>query len=342
MTRTPPGTAGTPQTPPDRSPSGSPRPAESAGIAERSRTHRGIVVTGTHRSGSTWVGRMLAASPGVAYIYEPFNPFHRPGTFTARITHWFPYITSPADPAMDRAVEHMLQFHYGWGAELRSLRRPRDAARMVRDAARFGYWRVTGARPLLKDPFALFVAPYLADRFGLDVVVLIRHPAAFAVSLIRKGWSFPFSHLLEQRDLMEGPLQPFADEIAAATREPPPLLDQATLLWRVIHTVILDYRNRRPDWVFARHEDLAADPINAFTALYERLGLQMTPQARQTIELATSSDNPSQPDGAGELHRRDSRKSIGAWKRKMSDEDVRRVRDGAGEVGDAFYSDEDW
>ena len=30
-----------------------------------------ILVTGSHRSGSTWVGKMLATSPSVNYIHEP-------------------------------------------------------------------------------------------------------------------------------------------------------------------------------------------------------------------------------------------------------------------------------
>ncbi len=30
-----------------------------------------ILVTGTHRSGTTWVGKMLAAGPSTAYISEP-------------------------------------------------------------------------------------------------------------------------------------------------------------------------------------------------------------------------------------------------------------------------------
>ena len=30
-----------------------------------------ILVTGSHRSGSTWVGKMLSVAPHVAYIHEP-------------------------------------------------------------------------------------------------------------------------------------------------------------------------------------------------------------------------------------------------------------------------------
>jgi hypothetical protein len=42
-----------------------------------------ILVTGAHRTGTTWVGKMLAASPQVAYISEPLNVWHRPGVLRA-------------------------------------------------------------------------------------------------------------------------------------------------------------------------------------------------------------------------------------------------------------------
>ena len=52
-----------------------------------------ILVTGTHRSGTTWTARMLAAAPELGYIWEPFNPLQRPGICAAPFGHWFTYVT---------------------------------------------------------------------------------------------------------------------------------------------------------------------------------------------------------------------------------------------------------
>ena len=38
-----------------------------------------VLVTGSPRSGSTWVGNVLALAPGAGYIHEPFNRRHPPG-----------------------------------------------------------------------------------------------------------------------------------------------------------------------------------------------------------------------------------------------------------------------
>ena len=53
---------------------------------------RPILVTGAHRTGTTWVGRLLAAAPAVAYISEPLNVLHRPGVFRAKVANWYTYI----------------------------------------------------------------------------------------------------------------------------------------------------------------------------------------------------------------------------------------------------------
>jgi hypothetical protein len=47
-----------------------------------------ILVTGLHRSGKTWLARMIAASPAVAYIPEPFNIHHDIGRCGAQIPHY--------------------------------------------------------------------------------------------------------------------------------------------------------------------------------------------------------------------------------------------------------------
>lgn len=53
-----------------------------------------ILVTGSHRSGSTWVGNIMATSPSVNYIHEPFNGICRPGICNIKFPYTFMYITN--------------------------------------------------------------------------------------------------------------------------------------------------------------------------------------------------------------------------------------------------------
>lgn len=303
---------------------------------------RPILVTGGHRSGTGWVGEMLAAtpSPPLAYIWEPFSLHARPGLVGARFPYWFFYVNDENGAAYRDALADTLAFRYRAGDEVRSIRHPKDAGRLVRD------WAMTEARrrrrpvPLMKDPIALFSAEWLADTFQMDVIVLIRHPAAFVNSILRKRWDHPFDHFTRQPQLMRE-LSSWEDQIAAYAAQEQPLIDQAILLWNLIHDRIREYQQRRPEWTFARHEDLSVDPVSRFHELYERLGLIWTDGVRATIMAHSSSSNPAETADAAS-HRRDSGAAVAVWKRHLSSDEIERIRAGTGSVAREFYSDEDW
>src|SRR5688572_23661618 len=89
-----------------------------------------ILVTGTHRSGTTWVGKMLAADAGTAYISEPLNVLHRPGVFRPKVKYWYQYICDDNEKEFLPGFRALLEFDYRLWDELRSLRSRRDVLRM--------------------------------------------------------------------------------------------------------------------------------------------------------------------------------------------------------------------
>jgi phosphoglycolate phosphatase-like HAD superfamily hydrolase len=192
----------------------------------------------------------------------------------------------------------------------------------------------------MKDPIALLSAEWLAQRFDMEVVVLIRHPAAFASSLKRLGWRHSFANFLDDGRVPEV-IQPYEDEIRAQAREPGDLLAQAALLWRLLYNAVSAYRERHEDWIFLRHEDVSLEPSGSFERLYERLGLLLTETARAEIERASASGNPSAltTPHAVEL---DSAASLGRWRDELTPQEVETLRERTSDVWPRFYSDEDW
>ena len=144
-----------------------------------------ILVTGAHRTGTTWVGKMLSAGRGVAYISEPLNVWHRPSVLRAPVEKWYTYICAENEAAYMPAFREMLAFRYGLWREISSLRSRKDFLRMGRDFSIFLRGRLLRQRPLIKDPFAVFSAPWFAEQLGCRVVITVRHPAGFASSLKR-------------------------------------------------------------------------------------------------------------------------------------------------------------
>ncbi len=64
----------------------------------------------------------------------------------------------------------------------------------VIDYVNYYKYRMYNIRPLIKDPIGLFSYKWLVSKFDMDVLVLIKHPAAFVSSLKKNGHS-P-SHLI--------------------------------------------------------------------------------------------------------------------------------------------------
>lgn len=307
-----------------------------------------ILVTGAHRSGTTWAGKMLAGSQ-VAYISEPLNVLHRPGVLRAKVNRWYQYICDDNEAEYLTAFEELLDYRYHTWSEIKSLRSLKDFLRMGRDFKIFYDALEHGQRALLKDPFAVFSIPWFVKRFDFKVVVTVRHPAAFASSLKRLGWNFDFNDLLDQPLLMRDHLKQYRGQMQAVKADD--VIGQASLLWTMIYKTVhsllrhaqgsegqLDRR-----LVIVRHEDLSRDPISGFRDLYAALGLDFTSHAEDKILNSSSSENPT------ELSRRkthsvkmDSRASIETWKTKLSVDEIQRIRDMTEESARLFYPDLNW
>jgi hypothetical protein len=284
---------------------------------------------------------MLAAGESVGYIREPFSILHRRGILDAPIRLWFPYVCAENEELYLTAVRDMLAFRYRTGASVRGVRSGMDAAKVANDVFQWERYRTQRARPLLKDPIALFSSEWLAERFHMRVLVLVRHPAGFASSLQRYRWTHPFDHFLRQPLLMRDRLEPFRRQIEEFSRTEHDCLDQAILLWNLIHHTIRGYQERHPDWLFRRYEDVGARPLAEFDRLYRELGLEFSSAARRAISEHSRSTNPQEARDARAL-KRDSQAAVRTWTTRLSPEEIDRVRRGTQEIGGAFYTDADW
>ncbi len=297
-----------------------------------------ILVTGAHRSGSTWVGRMLAASPRLHYVDEPFHPRHHPGVLGAATPRWFTYVTAENEETYLPAMRRTLALRFDHGRELAAVlldrRNPRTALRLARG---FRQARVAGSHALLKDPVAVFSTPWLVERFGVRPVLVVRHPAAFASSIVTRGWGHPFGHFLDQPLLMRDHLAPYADEIGRAAADPPDLLAQAALLWRLVYATVDRFRREHPEWIVVRHHELAADPFRAFGSLYERLDLPYGARERAVVaDHVGSPQRQTVPAAPDDLVRSPAETRHG-WRDRLDEEQSERLRESLGDLWPRFY-----
>jgi hypothetical protein len=302
---------------------------------------RPILVTGAHRSGTTWVGEMLCLSPRVGMLLEPFNPITPPGISSGPFDRFFLYVTEENEGPFVEPLERTLEFRYQLRRQIPKIRSAHSLGRTAQDFSAFTLNRLRRARPLFKDPIAVFSSEWIVSRFDAQPVVLVRHPAAFASSLKRLGWTHKFEHFLDQPLLLRDHLGRFEDEIRDFAERPREIVDQAILLWRLIYSTVATFRERHPDWIFLGHEEASLDPMGTFEHLFGVLGVELDDRIRKAIADSSAAGNPTELRHRHDV-RLDSRASVDSWKRKLSAEEIERIRAGVADVAPAFYPDEDW
>jgi hypothetical protein len=292
-----------------------------------------ILVTGSHRSGTTWVGKILNTATRTRLVHEPFNltMVSEGRNFDPGV--WYRYIH---DGNAD-------QFQGGVRRTLETLPYHRDLTRgdqplgqKLRSHLAFAI-RSRRDRVIYKDPLAFFSVPWLHREFGMTPVVMIRHPAAFVSSVKLKNWRFDFANFTRQPDLLAGPLAPWRDEIEAATREVPELNAHAILLWNCVYGTALRYREAYPDWIYRTHEEMSLDHMAEFAKLFRELGLTFGPAQRQALEETSGAHNPVEQ--TEQQYRRDSRANIDNWKTRLEPAEIDAILKGTEKVRLKFYAD---
>ena len=310
------------------------------------RSNSPILVTGAHRSGSTFVGKMLAAHPEIGYINEPFNKDFG----LEDIPCWFFYLKEgmAEEPHFRAMISDLL---HGRG-RFRNPSRPNPSGRLSRKIAR-RFLRSKNnleyivakldprvKRYLIKDPIACMSAEYLHHAFNMQVVALFRHPGAFVASLKRMDWRFGFHDFESQTELMHDHLKPLLNGHRRSGLSP---AEEGVLLWNCIYATLDRFCQRNEHFIAVRHEDLSFDPLLHFERLYNVLGIDFTETCKEKIRRYTGVDNPTDPE-KGETHTlaRNSRENIKRWKKLLSDEEIHLIREETGAVAERYYGPEDW
>jgi hypothetical protein len=156
---------------------------------------RTLLLVSSARSGSTWLSDILEESLHCRMIFEPLRRDRVP--LAAKVP-WGLY-SDPGQPdaALDHVLERILtgRVRNQWANKFNQVRLPRHR--------------------LVKEVRATNLLPRIAKQYpGMPVVYLLRHPIPTAWSASELYWKPYLGEFLGQRQLIGGPLAPFADVIA--------------------------------------------------------------------------------------------------------------------------------
>ena len=90
-------------------------------------------------------------------------------------------------------------------------------------------------------------------------------------------------------------------------------------------------------WIFIKHEQISADPLPEYKLLYNRLEIPFT----EHVENRIAEFSAVKPADADSL-RRDSKTVIKNWQKRLTKNEIARVKEKTERVSSQFYSAEDW
>lgn len=300
---------------------------------------RWILVTGMPRSGTTGVGAALSHAPGAAKLYEPLNP--ESGLRSVGEYFVFPEADGrTGGAALDRQLAQVfkvdLRMRRGiwpedplWKKAVKSVTGNTTRVSAVR--IRFDP-RVDTV--IWKDPFASFLVPYLSTHRGISSVVTVRPPEAAAASFKRLGWTFDLDRVHEHLTRLT-PGAAYLEqepEWAVWTKQPPMI---GALLWRLVYGYLDTVLTREEQPVtdggapvlWSNSRSLLADPLPTYTRYYQSLGLDLTPQARESIERDYRDEGSAEPSAAKTHDRaRNVTQANAYWQRVLDADEEAHVR----------------
>ncbi len=288
-----------------------------------------ILITGIHRSGTSWLGKMLALGGEVNLINEPFNCDSWFYSLNRLVDKWYLYIKNGLEIESEAkfADQQLLNGH----------------VKEVYSKKRLKYWvpfSRTG-RPLIKDPIAAFSSEWLSHHFKMEAVKLLNHPAAFSASLKQMSWLFPFEDLLCQNSIMEEHLSSFRESTMSIKKSD--IIQNAILIWNCVYSVLTTYLERNVKWASVKHEDLSKIPTDELEKLYNKLNLPRENHVETKIFKFTFTNNStSAPEGKAHNLKRNSSNLIKSWKNILSENEVEWIYQWTYNIWSNFYSDDEW
>ena len=304
-----------------------------------------VLVTGSPRSGSTWVGNVLALDRNAGYVHEPFNNHCPPGICRARADHDFTYLTAENEGALPRAAARHARLAL---QHRRRVPHPAHPARAGAARPRLRLFRDHAPARRPGDPEG--PAGDLLGRLARQPLRLpgwwsiIRHPAAFVASMRAAGFVDAFQRLREPAAADAGPAR--ALRRGDRRRRPPDARRD-----RGAHPALADPAppHRPLAWPSIPTGSSCAtrissrDPVTGFGDLFARLGLDFSRRGAHQPRPVHHRARRARPAVAVRQQAADHARQPGEHARTSASgwtpEEIDRIRRDAAPLWQRFYGD---
>lgn len=301
---------------------------------------RKFVVSGLHRSGTTFVGEILKHA-GINVVHEPLN--ERFGMGYVPIA--YPYCEKTHDEYSE-LIDDMVHFRRPWNKnsdfiQARGIRRLIYQVSGGRSGLRWGWLRLRKKFGLpkqnicLKDPFACLSTPYLVRKYGIRTICMVRHPSAIHYSTMKQGWWFDVDNLQRQKGLIESYGRDIPETHWELARNSPAA--SIAILWKLMMRINSRAADSDERLLMITHETLCLEPIETATKICKHFGIAFTPIIKQYVVEHSFGERAEAQNGKTHDFKRDSRAIPDSWRGKLTSSDEEMIYQIAGKEVQQYY-----
>jgi len=282
------------------------------------------IICGLHRSGTTYVGRMLSLSRSCHVIHEPFNPVWGLGYAPPTYTYWDnkdAKQTLKSEIIIHKALSYKGNFckplHTKHGLQKIIYRAFGGKQHIQWQYLRLlKIFRLQPEHIIWKDPFCTFLADYLTQVCNMKMICMIRHPCAHYYSVRKQNWKFDINDLTRQDHLIsnygQGILESWWERAQSDN------LVSIALLWKIMIRMMLSISNGNDNILLVRHEDLCINPEDECTRICEHLNIPFNHHMKRYVNKTTSGTAIDAPKGRVHGFKRDSKALVNLWKKELT------------------------
>lgn len=221
---------------------------------------RSVLISGSPRSGTTWLSELVNHDNSYRRVFEPFHP--------GKVRDFRAFRSRQYLRPDDRRGEYLEPVRRALSGELRGRWMDRGGP-------------VLAERRLVKEVRANLLLGWISANFpGLPMVLLLRHPRAVVASRLALDWEDNLSETMEQEDLVRDHLLPMEAEIRAAADS----FERHLFLWCIDSYVPL--RQLCPGHAHLLfYEDLIHSPEKELRGLFAFLGKPFDPNVLDRLDL---------------------------------------------------------
>lgn len=256
-----------------------------------------LVVSGSTRSGSTWLAEIISASPDCAQIFEPISPTHvkearRIGfgydTYIKKGVNW-----PEAEKFMGRILEGKIITPWT------TSQIPISKIPKIRNI-------------IVKFVRANLMLDWLIERFPIrPPAVIVRHPCAIVASQQKKGWVPTLESLLKNDFFLDYP--GLKQDIMTLNR-PEEVLAIRWCMRYYLPLKVLD----KSRFVLVIYEDLVRQGVEEIRRLYDRWNIALTEQSINSIARPSKTAVSDSQIFQG-------KDPLAGWRSKLTQEEIRNI-----------------